>query len=569
MKYCNGHEGSVWILPKRCEELGYETVTRSEDLCSPVFCMYCRFERGKRQTTVKMQSRVQDRLCRTPQRRALVRGRLRRVAVCIFSEFAMPCSLEVFVPRAETGVPALLARLARFEKAGPRVLSLSGKPAAALEFAKKARAALGAAIAIQVQCESCTPKADLESFLTQAIASGVTEVLLLPAAAGGRATGTDAFASVLEMVSFVVERFGEKLGVAVTGYLRGTKGEAGHYSKDVAICAEQVKAGATRVITTPVWDTNHLIQFQMDLKSAGAKTMTLDPALLPLHALDGKGDFERLCTHFEWTPPKGLASDLEKLTGGSAAWQALGARYFKSLHGEVAERCKGCMPHVITLNHAAALDAMRSVGYDIPVEAPAAAVSSSSSEANAPKAAAATAASAGLSVPAGSTIHILHSNKLALEVGELVKALIAKSFPSLKPTLTCTEGFKSWATEQKLLEVDGQPPLYAIFIVETVEEGQPSEAAGPCTRFINKRSNPSGCLSRLHYCVLGLGDSNLLLDRQTTKAKDCNQAAQGLNARIAELGGKPFYRYGESDDRTGNQEIQPWVAGLESALCVA
>lgn len=39
------------------------------------------------------------------------------------------------------------------------------------------------------------------------------------------------------------------------------------------------------------------------------------------------------------------------------------------------------------------------------------------------------------------------------------------------------------------------------------------------------------------FAVLGLGDSNLLMDRQTTTAKDCNQCAQQVRChdRIQEI----------------------------------
>ena len=71
---------------------------------------------------------------------------------------------------------------------------------------------------------------------------------------------------------------------------------------------------------------------------------------------------------------------------------------------------------------------------------------------------------------------------------------------------------------------------------------------------------------RVRYSVLGLGDSNLLLDRQTTSAKDCNQVAQMLDARLGALGADCFYARGEVDDRTGNVELQPWVDGLWAPL---
>jgi sulfite reductase alpha subunit-like flavoprotein len=66
--------------------------------------------------------------------------------------------------------------------------------------------------------------------------------------------------------------------------------------------------------------------------------------------------------------------------------------------------------------------------------------------------------------------------------------------------------------------------------------------------------------------VLGLGDSNLLLDRQSTSAKDCNQIARKLDKRCAELGGERFHALGESDDRTGNLEIEPWLDSLKDSL---
>lgn len=66
--------------------------------------------------------------------------------------------------------------------------------------------------------------------------------------------------------------------------------------------------------------------------------------------------------------------------------------------------------------------------------------------------------------------------------------------------------------------------------------------------------------------MLGVGDSNLLLDRQTTTAKDCNQVAQELDSRLAALGGKRFYELGLADERTGLQEVEPWIDGLWASL---
>ena len=85
-------------------------------------------------------------------------------------------------------------------------------------------------------------------------------------------------------------------------------------------------------------------------------------------------------------------------------------------------------------------------------------------------------------------------------------------------------------------------------------------------RFFKMKSHPAGMLAALSFTVLALGDSNLLLDRQTTTAKDCNKCGQLLDARLAELGGRRFYALGEADERTELQEVEPWIAGLWDAL---
>jgi NADPH-ferrihemoprotein reductase len=68
------------------------------------------------------------------------------------------------------------------------------------------------------------------------------------------------------------------------------------------------------------------------------------------------------------------------------------------------------------------------------------------------------------------------------------------------------------------------------------------------------------------FAVLGVGDSNLLLDRQTTTAKDCNQVAQELDARLQALGGRRHFELGLSDERTGMEEVEPWIDGFWKSL---
>ena len=58
----------------------------------------------------------------------------------------------------------------------------------------------------------------------------------------------------------------------------------------------------------------------------------------------------------------------------------------------------------------------------------------------------------------------------------------------------------------------------------------------------------------------------MLLDRQHTSAKDCNQVAQALDARLEALGGVRFCARGECDERTGLTEVEPWIEMLVAKI---
>ena len=124
----------------------------------------------------------------------------------------------------------------------------------------------------------------------------------------------------------------------------------------------------------------------------------------------------------------------------------------------------------------------------------------------------------------------------------------------------------------KTCKLDAEPAV-AIFVVETVENAQPAEAAGTCLRFYNRKRKGGESeffKGKLRYAVLGLGDTNLLLDRQSTTAKDCNQAAQTLDSALKFLGADRVCTRGEANDAVGLEEaFEPWCETLWKPLGVA
>tara|TARA_B110001452_G_scaffold125252_1_gene103903 strand:+ start:1551 stop:2273 length:723 start_codon:yes stop_codon:yes gene_type:complete len=187
----------------------------------------------------------------------------------------------------------------------------------------------------------------------------------------------------------------------------------------------------------------------------------------------------------------------------------------------------------------------------------------------APAPAAPTPAAPAPAAPAPATpahVHVLHSGDFGADVAQILCTKIVGGGGAA--TSTSMNGFKKWAEKCEL--TTGSTPVCAIFVVATIENEQPPEDAGPCVRYFSRRTHPDGMLSgKLQFAVLGLGDSNLLLDRQTTTAKDCNQVAKKLDARLAELGAERVHALGMSDDRTGNLELEPFMNSFVKTMCGA
>lgn len=149
-------------------------------------------------------------------------------------------------------------------------------------------------------------------------------------------------------------------------------------------------------------------------------------------------------------------------------------------------------------------------------------------------------------------IIIVHGGELARDVAEQIESL-KPSAQNVEVTLRCAS-----ERPKKLLELLDETTVLC-FVMQTIENENPTEEGGSVFRFFKRKTHGDDLLKGTKFAVLGLGDSNLLLDRQTTGAKDCNQVAQQLDARLEALGGTRVCDLGMADERTGLTEVEPWI----------
>jgi len=154
---------------------------------------------------------------------------------------------------------------------------------------------------------------------------------------------------------------------------------------------------------------------------------------------------------------------------------------------------------------------------------------------------------------------IVHGGELAKDVAQQLLVKLAAKIPNLKVQLQCAS--------HKPKDLVNVSSTRLCFVIQTIENSAATEEGSALLRFFKRKTHPPNLFeSSVEYTVLGLGDSNLLLDRQTTSAKDCNQVAQQLDARLEYLGATRFHSLGMADERTGMTEVEPWIEGLCNAL---
>ena len=158
---------------------------------------------------------------------------------------------------------------------------------------------------------------------------------------------------------------------------------------------------------------------------------------------------------------------------------------------------------------------------------------------------------------------IIHGGELSKDVAEQLQVKKPASLTALQVELRPA----SKSPKTFLSDSTTTTTTLHCFIVQTIENAAPTEDGGTTVRFFQRKTHPTDLLKdTFSYTVLGLGDSNLLLDRQTTTAADCNQVAQQLDKRLQELGGTRYYDLGQADERSELVEVEPWINGLWEKL---
>lgn len=158
--------------------------------------------------------------------------------------------------------------------------------------------------------------------------------------------------------------------------------------------------------------------------------------------------------------------------------------------------------------------------------------------------------------PPTKSVVIVYGGELAQDVAHQIES--SKPFDMGQVTVSLRSASER---PKKLVDECGttNDDTVVCFVMQTVENASPTEEGGTTVRFFQRKTHPTD-LVQFRFAVLGLGDSNLLLDRQTTTAKDCNQVAQALDARLAALGGTRHCALGMADERTGLSEaVEPWI----------
>ena len=154
---------------------------------------------------------------------------------------------------------------------------------------------------------------------------------------------------------------------------------------------------------------------------------------------------------------------------------------------------------------------------------------------------------------------------------------------------SCTAALMAMDEHKKCVEaLEGAPgSTVALLVLETHENNAPAPQAERCVSQLLKARRCDYCSTRtsrpnpqcgtkcpyvsafagLKFAVVAIGDTNLLLDRQTTTAKDCNRVGQQMDGQLAKCGATRFVSRCECNEAEGLEEaLEPWMDKLWSPL---
>lgn len=159
---------------------------------------------------------------------------------------------------------------------------------------------------------------------------------------------------------------------------------------------------------------------------------------------------------------------------------------------------------------------------------------------------------------------IVHGGELASDVAQQLAAAAGANHHHGDLAITVQSAAER--PTDKWLQAYNKNDTVVCFVMQTIEHAAPTEEGGTTMRYWKRKTHSANSLS-FCFAVLGLGDSNLLLDRQTTTAKDCNQVAQYLDGRLAELGAVRHHALGLADERTGlTSVVEPWIQSFWASI---
>jgi methylenetetrahydrofolate reductase (NADPH) len=235
------------------------------------------------------------------------------LADCFGSErFAL--SFELFPPKTAAGETALFQHVERLRQFRPSFITCTygaggSTQSKTLDVVARVRRETGLPVATHLTCVNRTAE-QLAEYVRQALESQVDNVVALR---GDPPQGENTFRSVEggfrhanELVAFLREQFGSRIGIAVAGYPEKHV-EAPSPEADLANLRRKVAAGADVVLTQLFYDNRDFFNFRERAREAGIM-VPIVPGLLPVTNL---AQVERITSLCGAKLPRAFVADLK------------------------------------------------------------------------------------------------------------------------------------------------------------------------------------------------------------------------------------------------------------------